>query len=332
MEAKTRAKLRNLLRILLFISSLVILFFLLKGIGFDKVAEVFVKVGVGGMLILIACEILENGSDALALYYTLPEKKNFLQIFPSNCLGALINQIIPWEVGELVKIGLIKEVTGSENSIKSVVLWNYIYKLSKGCALFSVVLLSLLVYAFVDDPYFKMNTFLIVALCAILGYLPYLGMMILLKLNISEKVAKILKYLGKKNPDEFIEKAKKMDRDLNLFRKERPSDYRKVFWIQFFARLVALFSYFLCIRFAGFDNYPAPTIMLAFCAVKLGNYILAFIPMKLGVGEGIGYVIFNFVGFSGADGGLITFIARIKTLIAMGIVSSLILFKPKEKK
>lgn len=332
MEDKTKAKLRNLLRILLFIASLVILFFLLKGIGFDKVGEVFVKVGIGGMLILIACEILENGSDALALYYTLPEKKNFIRIFPSNCLGSLTNQIIPWEVGELVKIGLIKEVTGSENSIKSVVLWNYIYKLSKGCALFFIVLLSLAVYLFVDDPYFNAEIFLIVAVCALLGYLPYFGMMILLKLNISEKVAKILKYFGKKNPDEFIEKAKKMDRDLNLFKKERPSDYRKVFWIQFFARLVALFSYFLCIRFAGFDSYPAPTIMLVFCAIKLGNYILAFIPMKLGVGEGIGYVIFNFVGFSGADGGLITFIARIKTLIAMGIVSSLILFKPKEKK
>ena len=86
MEAKTKAKLKNLLRILLFITSLVILFFLLKEIGFDKVVEVFVKVGVGGMLILIVCEILENGSDALALYFTLPEKKNFLQIFPSNCL------------------------------------------------------------------------------------------------------------------------------------------------------------------------------------------------------------------------------------------------------
>ena len=87
MEDKTKAKLRNLLRILLFIASLVILFFLLKGIGFDKVLDAFVKVGWKGAVVLICCGFLENGSDALGLYYALPKRKNFLYIFSPTSHG-----------------------------------------------------------------------------------------------------------------------------------------------------------------------------------------------------------------------------------------------------
>ncbi|MBP5407019.1 flippase-like domain-containing protein [bacterium] len=321
---------KKLSRILLFVSSLLILFFLLKGIGFDKVRDVFVKVGWGGAVILICCGFLENGSDALGLYFSLPKRKNFLYIFSSNCMGALTNYVIPWEVGEIVKIGMIKSVAGSENSIKGVVLWNYIYKLSKGCAIFALVLLSL-VFSFVlpDDSY-HMDKFWLTAACSMLGFLPYFGMMLLIKSNISVKIVKLLKLLGKKNTDELIEKAERMDRDLKLFKKERPADYRKAFWLQYFARHVSLLTFILCTYFAGFDSYAISVLILIHCAINLGNYLSAFIPMKFGVGEGIGYLIFAFFGFPGEVGGLVTFILRIKAIIAMSLVSSLIIIKPRE--
>ena len=330
-KAKTKAKLKNLLRILLFVTSLVILFFLLKGIGFDKVKEVFVKVGIGGMIFLICCECMENGSDALALYFALPKRKNFIRIFASNGLGSLANYLIPWEFGELVKVGLIKEVAGSANSIKGVVLWNYIFKLSKGCALFSMALLSLLLHLLMPDESYRMDKFWIIILCSLIGFLPYFGMMILINSNISEKAVKLLKYLGKKNVDELVAKAAAMDRDLKLFKKERSDDYKKVFWLQFLARYVSLVTFSACTYFAGFDGYVISTLALLHCARNLGNYISALVPMKIGVGEGMGYIIFAFMGLPGADGGLITFILRINAIIAMALVSCLIIVKPKEK-
>lgn len=330
MNAGIKNKLRNLLRILLFVASLVILFFLLKGIGFDKLLDAFVKVGWKGAVILICCGFLENGSDALGLYFALPKRHSFLRVFSSNCMGALTNYIIPWEVGELVKIGMIKEVAGSENSIKGVILWNYIYKLSKGCAIFALVLLSL-VFSFVMlDETYQLNKFWLILLCSLLGFLPYFGMMIIIKSNISVKVVKLLKYLGKKNTDELIKKAEQMDRDLKLFKQERPSDYKKTFWLQYFARHVSLLTFILCTYFAGFDTYAISVLILVHCAINLGNYASAFIPMKFGVGEGIGYLMFAFMGLPGEAGGLVTFLLRIKAIIAMSLVSSLIIVPMKK--
>ncbi len=330
MKAELKNKLRNLLRILLFVSSLAILFFLLRSIGFDKVAEVFVKVGIGGMLVLACCEIAENGLDAFALYSSLPGRRNFVRIFASHGLGSLANYLIPWEFGELVKTGLIKEVVGTQNSIKGVVIWNYIYKLSKACSLVSMAVLSLFLHFFMPDEYYKFDKFLIVLLCTLFVFLSYFGVMIIIKLNISVKIVNVLKYLGKKNADELMEKAEKMDKDLNLFKKENPKDYRKIFWLQFFARYASFFTFFFCILFVGFNGYVLSTLLLLHCARNLGNYISALIPMKLGIGEGTGYVVFAFMGLPGAEGGLVSFVLRINAIIAMSLVSGLIIFKPKK--
>lgn len=331
MEAKTKSKIKNLFRIILFPSSLAILYFLLKSIGFDKVGDAFVKVGIGGMLILICCGFLENGCDAVALYFVLPTRKNFIRVFASNCVGALTNYVIPWEVGELVKIGLMKEVAGSENSIKGVVLWNYVFKLSKGFALLSMVLFSVVFSFFTADEFYHMDKFWVILFCSILGFLPYFGIMILIHSNMSVKIVKLLKFLGKKNTDELMKKAEQMDSDLKLFRKERPSDYKKTFWFQFLARYLSLLTFVLCTYFAGFTGYQLSILILTYCAINLGDYIIAFIPIKLGVGEGLGFLMFAFMGLSGDAGGLVSFILRVKAVIAMSLVSSLIIIKPKEK-
>ena len=332
METQTKAKLKKLLRVLFFISSILILFFLLKGIGFDKVGDAFLEVGWGGAVILICCGFLENGSDALGLYFALPKRKSFLHVFSSNCMGALTNYIIPWEVGELVKIGMIKSVAGSENSIKGVILWNYVYKLSKGCSIVAMVPLSLFFSFFMPNDSYQMSKLWMIAAISLLGFLPYLGMMILIHANMSVKLVKLLKLLGKKNTDELIKKAEQMDRDLRLFKKERPSDYRKTFWLQYFARHVSLLTFILCTYFVGSGTYALSVLILVHCTMNLGNYLAAIVPMKFGVGEGIGYASFVFLGLPGEAGVLVTFILRIKAIIAMSIVSSLIIIPQKKEK
>lgn len=331
MKVETKNKLRNFLRIFLFLSSLAILFFLLRSIGFDKVGESFVRVGLGGAIILIICRFIENGSDAYGLFLSLPKRKSFLKIFAANCLGTLTNYVIPWEAGEFVKIGIIKSECGSESAIKGVVLWNYVFKLSKGFAILSMVLFSVVFSFFSADEFYQFDKFWLMFFCSVLGFLPYFGLMILIHSNISVKIVKLLKFLGKKDTDGLMKKAEKMDSDLKLFRKERPSDYKRTFWSQFFARYVSLLTFVLCTYFAGFSDHTVSVLILTYCAINLGDYVSAFIPMKLGVGEGMGYIIFAFMGLPGENGGLITFILRINAIIAMSIVSSLIIVKSKDK-
>ena len=313
---------RKILRIVMFIASWVMLFFLLRYIGFDKVKETFLSVGWKGALVLLLIGFVEHASDSLAVCFALPQRKNFINVISSNCFGSLVNDLVPWEVGELVKIGLLNNVAGYENSIKGVVLWNYVFKIAKSTALFSMVLISLVLYLIIPDEYYQLNKFWLILGCSVLGFLPYFGMMILLKLNVFEKLAKILKYFGKKNADEILKKAEQMDKDLNQFKKERPRDYHTVFGIQFFARYVSLATFLLCNYFVG-DNYAIPVLTLTYCAINLGNYITAFIPMKVGVIEGTNYIIFALMGLSGDIGALTNIILRIKALVVKSVIAAL---------
>jgi uncharacterized membrane protein YbhN (UPF0104 family) len=307
----------KIVKILIFIFSLTVLFFLLRHIGFDKVGESFVKVGIPGAIVLIILGFLENGSDAWALSFAIPGKISFIKVFSSNCIGALTNLIIPWEAGEVVKVGLIKKETGASSAIKGIVLWNYIFKLSKAYALITILIIS-----FIAGHDYRTDHFTIVFGAALIGFLPYFGMMILIKSNISVKLAKLLKLLGRKNSDELLKKAEEMDSSLKKFRKERPKDYRALFFIQFFARFVSWATFLACAYLAGFD-YSFSMLSLAYCAIALSGYIVSFIPAKIGVGEGAGFLIFSFLGLDGGAGLLITFILRIKAIIAMSIASFL---------
>lgn len=311
----------KILKIALFVFSIAVLFFLLRYIGFDKVGQAFVSVGVLGAIILILFGFLENGLDAFALSFAVSRKIPFLKVFSSNCIGALTNLIIPWEAGEVVKIGLLKKNVGAASAIKGIVLWNYIFKLSKAYALIVILVIS-----YVAGHDYQIDHFFIVVLAAFLGFLPYFGMMIIIKSNISVKLVKLLKLLGKKNSEELIKKAEEMDNSLKKFKKERPRDYKVVFFSQFFARFASFFTFVACANFAGF-HYSFSTLSLAYCAITLSGYIVSFIPVKIGVGEGVGFFIFTFLGLDGGAGLLITFILRIKAIIAMSIVSAFIAVK-----
>jgi len=307
----------KIVKILIFIFSLTVLFFLLRHIGFDKVGESFVKVGIPGAVILIILGLIENGSDAWALSFAIPGKISFIKVFSSNCIGALTNLIIPWEAGEVVKVGLIKKETGASSAIKGIVLWNYIFKLSKAYALITILIIS-----FIAGHDYRTDHFTIVFGAALIGFFSYFGTMILIRSNISVKLAKLLKLLGRKNSDDLLKKAEEMDSSLKKFRKERPRDYRAVLFIQFFARFVSWATFLACAYLAGFD-YSFSMLSLAYCAIALSGYIVSFIPAKIGVGEGAGFLIFSFLGLDGGAGLLITFILRIKAIIAMSIASFL---------
>ncbi len=307
----------KIVKILIFIFSLTVLFFLLRHIGFEKVGESFVKVGIPGAVILIMLGLIENGSDAWALSFAIPGKISFINVFSSSCTGSLVNLIIPWEAGEVVKVGLLKRSTGATAAITGIILWNYILKLSKPCAVITILIIS-----FLAGYDYRIEHFFLVSAAAVLGFIPYFGMMLLIRSNISVKLVKLLKMVGKKNVEDLVKKAEDMDNSLKKFRKEKLKDYNALFFIQFSARFVSWATFLACAYFAGFE-YSFSTLSLAYCAVSLGAYVISFIPAKIGVGEGAGFLIFSFLGLDGGAGLLITFILRIKAIIALSIASSL---------
>ncbi|MGI6394291.1 MAG: lysylphosphatidylglycerol synthase domain-containing protein [bacterium] len=308
---------KNLLKFLVFILSLVLLYFLLSYIGFDRVGDVLLKVGLPGAIVLVVLGILENSTDARALYHALPEKIPYIKVLPSNSSGSLTNLIIPWEAGEVVKIGFLKKRAGTSSAIQGIVLWNYIHKLSKPFAIITILFFSLIV-----GYDYEINYFFIVLAASVISFAPYLGMRFLLKLNLSVKAVKLLKLLRKSDTETLIAKAEEMDRSLKKFRKERPKDYWATFAIQFIARLISWITFVACSYFAGFE-YSLSTLSLAFCAVSLSAYVASFIPAKVGVTEGTGFLIFSFLGLDGGIGLLITFILRVKAIVSLSLISFL---------
>ena len=304
-----------IVKILIFILSLTVLFFLLHHIGFDKVSESFAKVGIYGASVLILLGLVESTLDAVALTFATPERLSFVRSFSSTGFGSLLNLVVPFEGGEVVKVGLVGKEIGVSSAIRGIVLWNYTFNLTKASSLVAVLIISL----FIGRDY-SMDNFLIVFAAAILGFIPFFGMMILIRSNISVKLVKLLKFLGKKNSDDLLRKAEDLGRSLKQFKKERPGDYRAMFFIQFFARFISWITFPICAYFAGFD-YSLSTLSLAYCAVTLSGYVVSLIPAKVGVAEGAGFLMFSFLGLDGGAGLLITFIMRIKAAIVMGIAS-----------
>ncbi|RKY51937.1 MAG: hypothetical protein DRP93_09015 [Candidatus Neomarinimicrobiota bacterium] len=302
-------------RVLLLIVSVITLFFLLKYIGFNKVDEAFQSIGLKGALIITIFGFSENFFDALALKYSFIKKLPILKVWVLNCAGSIVNTVIPWDAGEVVKGTLVSKFLTLSESISGIVLWNYFHKLSRSLSLVFIVVVSLI---FGTD----LNSALlwIVIVVVAISFVPYLFMKLLINAEISHKLLKFLSSFWKKDYSNLIKKTKKLDKTLKNFKKENPHNFKRVFLFQFSARIISWLTFVVVAFMVGFDA-PFAEVSLLYCAVNLGMYIFSIIPVKIGVGEGASYVIFSFFGFDGGIGLLITFILRLKAIFTLGVLS-----------
>ena len=108
---------KHLLRILFVIASLALLFWLLDKVGWDKISEMATRLGWLGMSVVLGLGIVHSISGGLALKKSILEDTSFPYVHVTNQVGAIVNRMIPWEAGEVVKVTLLSTRVSSKAAI-----------------------------------------------------------------------------------------------------------------------------------------------------------------------------------------------------------------------
>lgn len=184
----------NGMKTIFFILSILLLYFLLRTIGFIKVRDSFVSVGISGAIVLVAMGFVENILDSASLKYSSLKSVPLYKIHAINSLGGIMNSVFPWETGEVVKGLMIKKDASLNDSVLGVVLYNYIFKISKPVAILCVILASVLFRVEADSAYI----FLIFLACFV-SFIPYIFITLLIRYSAVTKFAKIIEKLLNKD-------------------------------------------------------------------------------------------------------------------------------------
>jgi len=108
-----------------------VLLWLLNRIGWRTIAHAVGTVGVSGVLLLGLVALSESVLDGAALWTIVGNNLRLGFAVVVNGAGSILNLILPWESGEVLKGGLLRNYFGTQAAVSGTVIWNYIFKISR---------------------------------------------------------------------------------------------------------------------------------------------------------------------------------------------------------
>lgn len=291
------------------------LVWLLDRIGWAWVGNVLVTVGWQGVLILATLGFMESMSDAAALRSAVVRRIGLYRVLTYNSVGAIINSIVPGEMGEVAKASLLRRHGTLQDAIAGTVLWNYIFKLSRPLVVFTAAVTAWILGHGID-PWVAG----VVLLATALAFLPYLMFRLLLRKGAAGLLVRLLCKVRiiRKDPGNIVQAAQELDNRIRDFKKVQPLEYVKVFGFQVFARIASWITMYSAIQLVGLD-YSFGLCSILYAGFNVAAYIITLLPARLGVSEGAGYLIFSLYGLEPSMGVILYIILRLKGLFVNGI-------------
>jgi len=311
----------NGMKIVFFVLSVVLLYFLLRHIGFSKVKDSFLSIGITGAIVLVVMGLVENILDSASLKYSSLKSVPLYKIHAINSLGGIMNSVFPWETGEVVKGLMIKKDASLSESVLGVVLYNYIFKVSKPVAILFVIIISVLFQVEAQITYV-----MLIFLACFASFIPYIFITLLIRYSAVTRFIKIAEKMLKKDLSNWKEKIERFEFALNKFRKDKDKSFFFVFLLQFFARTTSTLTFLVTAYLLGDIRSIFPILILANAAINLANYVVLLLPAKIGVTESTSFLIFSMLGLDGGLGIMIALIMRIKALFTQAISCLLLPF------
>jgi len=320
-DVNGRPALRKLWRCLFFALALGLLFWLLDRIGWSTIGDALAQVGWAGALALLILGLAENFFDAAAMHSAARGRIGLFRILSYNSAGAIVNVLIPWEAGEVLKGTLLKRHVSVNEAISATILWNYLFKVTRPAIAFAAALTGIALASGVDA--WLAAVILVVTL---LAFLPYFGVMVLIGKGMASIFVRLLRLLrlGGRDPDTLLAAARNLDRELQMFRRDSPRRYFLILLYQSLARVTSWLTIVAAVRLLGLD-YSFALCSMIYAGISVSNYILVLFPARVGLGEGAGYLLFSLYGLDGGMGLILTLVMRIKGLITNGVAGALAL-------
>lgn len=309
---------RRAVQLFFFVAALAALLWLLRKIGWAHVGQALLRVGLAGGVLLGALGLAETALDSLALALAIghPRSSRVLLI---NSLGALLNQILPFDLGELAKGGLLHRRYPGRATIAGTIVWNYVFKISRPLVTLLAAVIGWLGFARV---HVRPSVAHAVIAGAVLSFVPYLALRLLMRRGAAVLTARLLgalRILGR-GRERILEAAREVDQTALGFWKGRRMAFVAVLFLQVGARIASWFSLFATLRLIDFPVTFTEGAFI-YAAMNTAELVITVIPARLGVAEGAAFGIFALCGLPAESGVIMYVILRLKSLATTGALA-----------
>jgi hypothetical protein len=310
---------KTLVQLVCVTGSLAGLAWLLGRIGWATIGSALARVGWPALAILMLLSWIETVADGAALWVVMGQRLHLGFAVTVNAAGSMLNLILPWESGEVLKGTLLREQFGTQPAISSTIIWNYVFKISRPTLSTAAAFCG---WALCRDT----DGFLVGVILAAnaLAFIPYLGLRLFIRYGAAAGFLRVLAFIPilRRHPGHWVEVAHQIDHEVKLFWRQRPVAYLQVFFLQIVARMTGWASYFVALRALG-ANYSFGQVSLAYATMNVAEYVVAVLPARVGVSESSSFFLFKLLGLDPVLGVIMCVILRVRTIVANGVVTPL---------
>ncbi|MGC9983576.1 MAG: lysylphosphatidylglycerol synthase transmembrane domain-containing protein [Polyangia bacterium] len=310
---------KTLIQLVCVTGSLAGLAWLLGRIGWVTVGSALQRVGWPALAMLMLLGWIETVTDGAALWVVMGQRLRLGFAVTVNAAGSMLNLILPWESGEVLKGTLLHGQFGTQPAVSGTIIWNYVFKISRPTLSMAAALCACALCHETDG--FHLG---VILAANALAFVPYLGLRLLVRYGAAAGFLRILAVVPvlRRHPGHWVEVARQIDREVRLFWRERPVAYLKVFFLQIVARTTGWASYAVALRALG-AHYSFGQVALAYATLNVAEYVVAVLPARVGVSEGSSFFLFKFLGLDPVLGVIMTVILRVRTIAANGVITPL---------
>jgi hypothetical protein len=308
---------KTLVQLVCVTASLVGLAWLLGRIGWVTVGGALGRVGWPALAILMLLAWVETVTDGAALWVVMGQRLRLGFAVTVNAAGSMLNLILPWESGEVLKGTLLHGQFGTQPAVSGTIIWNYVFKISRPTLSMAAAVCACVLCRETDG--FHLG---VILAANALAFVPYLGLRLLVRYGAAAGFLRILAFVPvlRRHPGHWVEVARLIDREVKLFWRERPVAYLKVFFLQIIARMTGWASYAVALRALG-AHYSFGQVALAYATLNVAEYVVAVLPARVGVSEGSFFFLFKFLGLDPVLGVVMGVILRVRSIVTNGVLT-----------
>lgn len=308
---------KRILQLACVTASVATLIWLLQRIGWSTIGTALSQVGWLSATVLFLLALAEGVFDGIALrVVTGPSLSTWFTI-AVNSAGSLLNLVLPWESGEILKGGLMRQTLGTSEAVSSTVIWNYVFKISRPAFGLAAALLAVVLC-----PKTPAGTLSLVVAGNVIAFAPYLLLRFVIRFGAAEKLVKLARHLPyvRRSPEHWVDVARTIDRQVLAFWHDRPWAYVQCFLLQVLARSTGVLNLYVGFWAMGMP-YGLAEATLLHATMNIAEYIISLLPARVGVGESTAFVVFRLYGFDSGMGLVLYTFLRVRNILVHGFIT-----------
>jgi hypothetical protein len=304
---------------LFFPAALVLLFSLLSHVGWADIGQALSRISLWQAAVILGFGFFESVFDAVALQIAMVPRPRLLRLLATNGVGSLANMLLPWDLGELTKVALLRNAaTGTA----AVAIWNLAFKLSRPLGAMLFVIIS----------WFGIGTtsgtsILMITGITLLSFAPYLLLRWLLRRGAATTIVRLLSRFPwmRRFEARLFQRAEPFDREVKQVFDDKRRQYGLMVAAQIPARMGSGFA-FCAVTWALEPDIPVTTMALLYAAMNVADLLTLALPARLGVAESAAFIVFPWLGLPAGLGAIVYLTLRIKAILTNGLVAPFALF------